>query len=134
MNKLSAHIVIGIFDLLALYGAYYVYEQWHELSLLIADQVGRVEIQSGLGVYLILLIIPVTHLVSVINWPERVKGLINKALITTLILLGILAYFVSVKFTEKINQADYFYCEKASKDMTFSEFRIFTKTEILCTS
>jgi hypothetical protein len=134
MNKLTAHTVLVLFDLLALYGSYFVFEHWHDLSLLIASQVNRVEIQSGIGVYILLLIIPVTHLSSFIQWSDEAALLVNKGLIATFFLLAIVAIFISIKFTEKIEHTDYFYCEKESDKMTFSEFRVFTRTEILCTN
>ena len=134
MNKFTAHTVLGFFDLLALYGSYYVFERWHELSLLITNEVNRVEIQSGIGVYVLLLIIPVTHLSSFIQWSDKSARLVNKCLIATFSLLVIVTIFISIRFTDKIEQAGYFYCEKYSNKMTFSEFRIFTKTEILCTN
>ena len=133
MNKLTAHTVLVLFDLLAIYGSYYVFGHWYDLTLLIENEINRVEIQSGIGVYFMLLIIPITHLTSFIKWPSDVSPWISKGLIVIFSLLIMMSIFISIKFTEKIEHAGYFYCKKDSNRMTLSEFRIFTKVEALCT-
>jgi len=132
MNKLSAHTTLVIFDLLSVYGAYYIFWEWRDLNTLILNQAKSIELQSWVGIYIILLIIPITHISAIVKWQERYNGIVNRVLIVGFAGLILLAGVISIKFTSKVEESNYFYCEKESTQMTFSEFRVFTKTEELC--
>lgn len=134
MNKLSAHTTLVIFDLLSVYGAYYIFGEWRDLNTLILNQAKSIELQSWVGIYIILLIIPITHISAIVKWQERYNGIVNRVLIVGFAGFILLAGVISIKFTSKVEESNYFYCEKESTQMTFSELRVFTKTEELCTN
>jgi hypothetical protein len=136
VKKWHAHCIFGMFDLLALSGAYLTAEHYFELFSIVVKQQEVISFQQGSNYFLLLLFIPMLHLWS---GTEKLCGFssssmkkINYGWIAFFVLAVLLCKMVSITFEHHLVSNGYMYCEILSKPYTFSEFSTYTIKESSC--
>jgi len=132
MNKLTAHLVLAALDIAALAACYYVVSEWSRINQMISDASESITMQSHLGFYTLLIMIPIIHLSTLIKWQDSAKKWGNRMLIALFLLFITGAYTLGSHLEDKLLSSGYHYCAEQSKTMTFSEFRTFLKDNKKC--
>ena len=134
MNKTTAHIILLLIDIAALFACYYVYSEYRDISRQINELGESVMIQKPLGLYAALIIVPAIHATAYFNIPENRAKLVNRSFIVLFVLLVVSAFVFDSWFNEKIIESGYVYCEEMSESMRMSEFRVYLKEGQECTN
>jgi len=134
MNKTTAHIILMLVDIAALFACYYVYSEYRDISSQLNDLVESVMIQKPLGLYAVLIIVPALHATAFINIPDSRAKLANSSFIAFFVMLVVSALAFDSWFEEKITEAGYVYCEAMSESMRTSEFRVYLREGLECTN
>ena len=134
MNKTTAHIILLLIDIAALFACYYVYSEYRDISFQLTELVESVMIQRPLGLYAVLTLVPAIHATAYIKIPDNKAKLVNRSFITFFVVLVISAFVFDSWFDEKITESGYVYCEGRSESMRMSEFRVYLKEGLECTS
>jgi hypothetical protein len=132
MNRATAHFVLGILDIAALYACYYVFDTWAQIGEQIENKVEQISIQAYFGLYGLVVLIPFIHILSLFNWKDRVKQWLSRSLVALLLLLFINAFALESIMKSRLIDAGYHYCHALSEQMTFSEFSTYLEDHIPC--
>lgn len=132
MNKVTAHSILAVFDIAALAACYYVFTEWRSIDELISIGSNSVSMQSHLGFYLLSIMVPVVHILTLFKWPESAKKLGNLFLVALFVLLMVGAFTLDSSLEDKLLSAGYHYCTEQSEAMTFSEFKTYVKDTSQC--
>lgn len=130
MNPRTAHIILGLFDVLALLAVCYIYSRWVSIGLSVAEQSESIVVQGALGVYLSGLFVPAVHAYSFLG--EKKASVLAKPLLSLVLLTIVVAvFFVSSAIEQKLQSAGYTECSNAQQ-MTRSEFKTFVLDPSSC--
>lgn len=132
MGKLRAHIILSLFDIATLFVLYHLFSEWNRISDSILLSENNIRIQKPLGLYLLLLVIPLIHLTSLINVPKTYNRLANYALSGVFLLIIVFSFYLDVRIESRLINAGYSYCKNKSENMRFSEFKVFLKDRNQC--
>jgi hypothetical protein len=132
MNKLTAHIILGVLDIGALVACFYVFTEWNDIAQQINVAVDRIVVQNLIGLYTMMIVVPVTHVLSLFQWQEIWKRWINRFLMFFFLLVVIGAFSLSYYFENKLLTGGYRYCAKQSEMMTFSKFKTYIREDLTC--
>lgn len=132
MNKLTAHLIFGLLDVAAVAACYHVFAEWNQITQAIAVNSNQVTFQNHFVFYVLMIILPVIHGLTLFSWQDNAKKWANRGLIAAfLILLGI-AFLLDMHMEDRLLTAEYRYCEARSEVMTFSEFKTYVRDDIPC--
>lgn len=132
MKKVTARLVLAVLDIAALAACYYVVTELSRINQLTSDGPDSVTMQSHLGFYVLLIMMPIIHLSTLFKWRASANKWGNRLLITLFLLLIIGAYTLDSQLQDKLLSAGYHYCAEQSETMTFSEFRTYLKDNEKC--
>lgn len=132
MSKKSAHLILLVVDLAALFACYYVFNVYSDIISQINNQVEIIDVQKPLGMYALLIVVPVIHALGFVKIPENRLKLANISMVVFFIVLTVFSWIFDVKLEDKIEDAGYYYCSTLSESMTVSEFRTYLKDEDTC--
>ncbi|MCP4343367.1 MAG: hypothetical protein GY799_31945 [Desulfobulbaceae bacterium] len=132
MNKVTAHLVIAVLDLAALLACYFVVSEWQSIEKQLALGAEGITFQSYFGVYGLLLIVPLTHIVVLFKWQGAVRKWVNRFLVTVFLVMGGTVFILNSYLENKIITAGYLYCQQQSEMMTFSNFKTYLREDIPC--
>ncbi|MEJ2621932.1 MAG: hypothetical protein P8163_17265 [Candidatus Thiodiazotropha sp.] len=132
MNRATAHFVLGILDVAALYACYYVFDEWAYIGEQIENRVEQISIQAYFGLYALMALIPLIHALSFFSWKDGARKWLSRSLIALLILLFINAFVLESRIKARLSDAGYHYCQALSEQMTFSEFSTYLSDHIPC--
>lgn len=126
MNKTIAQLIFVLIDLAAIYMAYRTIKNFFELSDNIKNHVSEINFQWPLGLYLLLLVVPILHLSSFVKLEFIEKSGLKEyfTFIPLIIIVAIIVYF-NMSISSKLNNHNYKYDTEKSKRMTFSTFRVY---------
>lgn len=133
MNRTTAHLILGFFDVAALYACYYVYTEWRNLKQLLALNVSTITYQEYFCAYLLLMAVPVVHIMSFIDWQDVYRKLANIFLILIFLLIFLAVVGSNSLLEHHLLKAAYTYCPQQSETMTFFGFKTYFNKESLCT-
>jgi len=132
MTKKTAHWTLAAFDIAGVLACYYVFYEWYRIDSLINTQADAISIQKHFTYLLLMSLVPITHFVILYEKVQFFKKWGNQLLI---ILLGIsifYAFSLSQRLDIKLSNNDFRYCNLKSKQMTFSEFRVYINQVTSC--
>lgn len=132
MNKVTAHLVFAALDIAALAACVYVFTEWRGIDRLISASSDSISVQSHLGFYALMIMVPVTHILALLKWQAPVKKWVSRFLVALFLLLIVGAFNLGSYIEDKLLTAGYHYCAEQSETMTFSEFRTYLKENIQC--
>lgn len=132
MNKTIAHIILSLIDVAALFACYYVYSEYREITNQLHESVDKVMIQKPLGLYAVLIVMPVLHGISIFKITKNRAKLANNSFIVFFILLVASAFIFDSRLDKKITQSGYYYCDELSESMRMSQFRTYIKEGMAC--
>lgn len=118
MNKFRAHIILGVFDIAAFFGAYTAYK--HASGMLSSIRLGSesISFESSTFYYLLALIIPVLHCTSLFN--KRIKTKLSTLIFNVCLAFATLAilsskYIIATKIESVLSNTGYIPCEETYK-------------------
>jgi hypothetical protein len=132
MNKKTAHLIIGIFDLAAIAACYYVFYRVGVIHHSINSDVKVIELQRPIGLYLLLLIVPVVHVLGLFRFSQKILKFVNISAIFCFLLLLVAGLYADRVLESQILKAGYQYCPTRSSGGAFSEFRVYLHDGIQC--
>jgi hypothetical protein len=132
MNRTTAHFVLGILDVAALYACYYVFDEWAYIGEQIENKVEQISMQSYFGLYALMALIPLVHALSFFNWKGGAQKWFSRSLIAVFFMLFINAFVLESRIKIRLSDAGYHYCQALSEQMTFSEFSTYLSDHISC--
>jgi len=132
MNKVTAHAILGVFDIAAIAACLYVFSEWENVNELLDQNTGRLSVQSNLSFYGLMIMVPVTHLLTLFKWQKVIEKWGNRFLVALLLSLVVGAFIMDSYLENKILAAGYQYCASQSEAMTFSEYRTYIKGNNEC--
>lgn len=135
MSKFQAHLVLGMFDILASYAVYQVFLSRNEIISSALSGEMKVGLQSNFSFIVLLIVVPVIHFLSLFETYIRKKRINSYAnyFFVVIFLLGVAsAFLLNSNLKKNILNLGYEYCAQESKMYTFSEYRVYTKNRELC--
>lgn len=132
MNKTTAHIIVGLADIAAVASCYYAFIEWMSVTQAINTESESISVQSYFGLYILIILVPIIHITSLIQWNSFTTKLINGSLIILFLLMLFGVILLDSHINNKLKNAGFHYCDKQSVMMTFSEFRTYLKENIPC--
>ncbi|MCP4117881.1 MAG: hypothetical protein GY737_21265 [Desulfobacteraceae bacterium] len=132
MNNTTAHIILGFFDVAALGACYYVFTQWNTIDQQIIGSAESITFQNLIGFYTMMIVVPVTHILSLFQWQGTAKKWANRFLIFFFMLMIVGGFTLSLSFKNKLLNAGYRYCASQSERMTLSEFKTYLREDMKC--
>lgn len=132
MKKSTAHLVLVLFDVLAVMAVYYVFSEWRSLHYLIDSRVERISYQNYFSLIVLFFFMPLMHILTFINWQKRFQKLGNGLVIGFFSALIAVAVYLNSQIEKDLVANDYTECLNLSRAMTFSEFKTYMKSELLC--
>lgn len=132
MGKFKAHIVLSLFDIMAIFVCYHVVREWNRVSGSVLLSEYSIGVQKPLGLYILLLVIPFMHFSSLINIPVSYKKATSYVLVGIFLLMIILSFYIDYRIDNILTNADYSYCQQKSEGMRFSEFKVFVTDDGQC--
>ena len=132
MNKVRAHIILCFFDIGAIAACYYVFAKWNNIVQQINVSIESITLQSPIGLYLLIVVVPVIHVLSLFRWKGAAEIWANRFLIFSFLFMLVGAFYLSSCFDNKLVTAGYRYCASQSERMTFSEFKTYVRGDLKC--
>jgi hypothetical protein len=132
MTKPTAHLILVVFDILAVLAVYYVITRWFEIRQLIDERSGEVTYQGYFTLISLIAMIPIIHGFSLIPWKTKQHPLANSLLIAVSILMAVFALFAHFQIEKKLISTGYIYCDELTEVMTFSKFKTYMRPELEC--
>ncbi|SDU36878.1 hypothetical protein SAMN05216210_3410 [Halopseudomonas salegens] len=132
MNKITAHLVLGLFDVAAVAACVYVFSSWTNIDGQLSQNVDSLSVSSNLNLAGLMVIVPVTHSMALFNWKESIQKWGNRCLIGLFLFLLVGAFIMDSYLESKILAAGYEYCAGQSEKMTFSEYRTYVGENRAC--
>lgn len=124
MNKLTAHCILALFDLAALAACYLLFAELSQIQYAILQQ-QDIRIQSPVGLYLLCLIIPLVHIISLFKLPASTQRILNYLLCIIFAFLVCASVGLAYWLEHKLTMTGYQHCAKQDKTMSFSTFKTF---------
>lgn len=91
-------------------------------------------LQKPLGLYSVLIIVPVLHGFSLLSITEEKLKLLNRSVVIFLLILVVSAFVFDAWLENKIINSGYYYCNEGSESMRMSEFRLYLREGQKCTN
>lgn len=132
MSKPAAHLVLLVFDALAILALYYVIDVWREIHHLIDGGVKSIGYQNRFSFLLLLGFVPVVHLFSFIAWRQQFQSLGNGLLLGLFAVLLMAAFYLNGQIKNDLMANGYEDCVNLGIVMTFSEFKTYMKFDSAC--
>lgn len=134
LSKKNAHIVLILFDIAALAAIYWVYHYYCDIYELIEKQGSGIELESSLFYIILLLIMPVIHLLSVVNSIGFKKKHVFERYMAWLIgaaAVGLISgrYVIQYKIETDLKNSGYVLCDRFVKGRFQSEIYQFSKCD-----
>lgn len=121
-----------LFDALAILAAYYVFSEWRDIYRLIENGAERISYQNYFSLILLLVFMPIMHLLSFINWQDRLQRYGNGLVIGVFASLVAITFYLNNQIETALAANNYTDCVNLRKTMTFSEFKTYMKSELRC--
>lgn len=134
MSKTTVHIILFFIDIAAIFACLYVFGEYHDISDQLNSFVDSIVVQRPLGLYFVLIIVPIIHCSGLVRIAKKREKLANNCLITCFALLIISAFVFDSWVESKITNAGYYYCEDMSESMRMSEFKRYLRDDLECVS
>lgn len=125
MNKLTAHCILALFDLAALAACYMLFAELSHIQDAISQLEKDITLQSPVGIYLLCLIIPLLHTISVFKLQSSLQRILNYLLCIVFGLLVCGSVGLGYWIEHNLTQAGYQHCATQDQTMTFSTFKTF---------
>lgn len=125
MTKTTAHWILAIFDIAAIFACYYVLHEWQSINNLIQARSDSIALQQYFTYLLLMAIVPVTHGIAFLEKYELVKKWGNRLLISLFIIVFLFSLYLGYRLDKKISTAGYNYCNLLSEQMTFTEYKVY---------
>jgi hypothetical protein len=137
MSKPTAHIILILFDLLAILVFLIGYNEISRVVGGIAHSVESVEFNNRVGFFFIGVLVPMAHLLAVYEylWPqvaEKKKALINWSAIILFVIISVCCFSISIGVKVYVERVGYFHCPGADSGMTFCTYLVYTKDDATC--
>ncbi len=137
MSKKKAHILMILFDILAMLIFWMGYDIVHRIVAGIANSADSIEFNNRVGFLFLGVAFPITHLVAIYEycWPkvvERKTALFNYLFFILLIVLFASAFFISARVRTYVEYAGYQRCPQADHQLSFSTGLVYTKDDTVC--
>jgi hypothetical protein len=133
MKKKTAHTIMLLFDAATLAACYYAFSEWQDIHQSIKIEAQTITVQSPFGIYILMLMMPIIHGLTLIDWRGSLKKWINRLIISIFLLMVVGLFFLNSYIDKKIVGSGYIYCAKQSEFMTFSKFNTYVREKALCT-
>ena len=127
MNKSVAHIILLLVDAAALFACYYVCSEYENVIREINTFTDSIILQKPLGLYSVLIMVPVLHGVSLLSITEEKSKLLNRSVVIFFLILVVSAFVFDAWLENKIINSGYYYCNEGSESMRMSEFRLYLR-------
>lgn len=123
MKKITAHLILGVFDIASVAACVYVVLTWIGIYKNITYGAEYISIQSNISLIGIMVMVPFVHFMTLLRWGGLFEKWANRLLFLFFLffLFGVL--LVDSYIESKISLAGYKYCVSQSERMTFSERR-----------
>lgn len=137
MSKKKAHILMILFDMLAILIFWMGYDIVSKIVTGITNSADSVEFNNRVGFLFVGVALPITHLVAVYEyfWPkvvERKIALFNYLFFVLIIVLFAIGFYISARVQTYVERAGYLRCPHADHQLTFSTGLVYTKDEAIC--
>jgi hypothetical protein len=137
MNRKLAHAKLILLDIPCVSCFWYFCYEIIRVFLDINDQADMVGFNSKEGFFIFFLIVPIAHIVIIIEhiWFEFIKKhsrLINYGAIAVLILLFASAITISILIKVKVENAGYVNCKELEWSGTYSKSYTYTRNQAIC--
>ena len=126
--------VLESFDLCSIAACYYLHRVWVATISAVESGVDMLTLQGGGGIFLIALIVPIVHGISVMGNKIKPQTFLNVVIAVCFVILVAGSVYLSVALESRVTESGYIYCPSKSEEMTFSEFKTFVATPDLCPS
>ncbi len=132
MNKITANIVLGFFDVAAILACVYAFFEWNTLYENMHSGAQVISYQAYFGVYFMTSMLPVIHVISLFKFKLVSGRIVNYSLVSVFVLLLVLVVLIEHYLRLDLDLKDYLYCSEKSNFMTFSEFKVYIKEGVSC--
>lgn len=137
MTKKQAIIGFTFFDLLSLGGLLILYHELGQITMDINSQVDMIKFGNRISFFFVGFIIPVIHLVGIIEYfkPKYIlkyKRSLNYAIIILAIVLTAASLLGSFWIKSRVENAGYIYCRNASGISALAKTLVYTKNKDIC--
>lgn len=132
MTKSFAHGIFLGFDIVAIAVCYYVVTEWFRIATQTAAKQPLIELQSGVGVYLIILLLPLFHITTFVKLKTVYKVYGVGLVIACSLCILAFSFYVNIALVHKLEGFDYKYCKAKSLQMSRSEFKVYVREPSQC--
>ena len=138
MSKKTAHTVLILIDLLAIFALWLGYDEIRQILTGLADAADTISFNNRVGFLFVAVLVPMAHIYAICEYFFLKKIVIQKAAMINglVIMVGCavfaFAFFISKNIQTHVEEAGYHHCPAADDRMTFSTYLVFTKDETVC--
>ena len=137
MNKKLAFIILLALDISCIFVLVFFYKEINGLNSDIQSHADSVSFNSKDGFFILALVVPIGHLIAIIEhfWRNVIKRhirLINYGFLVMLILSFISAITISILIKAKVENAGYVNCKELEWSGTYSVSYTYTLNQAVC--
>jgi hypothetical protein len=137
MNKKLAHAKLFLLDIPCLFCFWFFLNEISRMFLDISHQADMVEFNSKEGFFILAAVVPIAHIVIIIEhiWFDFIKKytrLINYGALIMFILLFASAITISILIKVKVENAGYVNCKELEWSGTYSKSYTYTRNQAIC--
>jgi hypothetical protein len=137
MSKRKAHLILILFDMLAILVCWIGYNEISQVVGDIAHSADSVEFNNRVGFFFIGVVVPIAHLLALYEylWPkvlEKKKALINSSAFILFIIISVCCFSISIGVKVYVERAAYLHCPRADSSMTFCTYLVYTRDDATC--
>jgi len=108
------------------------FTEWHRITNEIVENKKYIEFQWGFGLYLLILIVPLTNILMLLSYKPKIKYYFSQFYLAFYLGMVFLGFYINISVGYKLDWAGYTYCEPLSTHMTKSTFKVYVNEPSLC--
>jgi hypothetical protein len=137
MNKKLAHTILFIGDISCFWGLWYGYHEFQRVFIESTNQADIIEFGNRVGFFIIGIILPIAHILSIIEHfnAELIRihnKLLNYSAFIILFILLATGFIGSSWIKTQVENAGYIYCRNASGISALAKTLVYTKDMDIC--